>query len=111
MTASRTPSGVFAPVATTFRADGELDLDGYRANMEVYARSPLDGVVILGSNGESALLVPPSDVNALAAAIKRLRDDPVLRRNLAEYAYERVMAQYTWAARVQAILEKVTSDK
>ncbi len=72
MTASRTPSGVFAPVATTFRADGELDLDGYRANMEVYARSPLDGVVILGSNGESALLEVDEKLRLIEAGVQAI---------------------------------------
>lgn len=56
MTATRRPTGVFAPVATTFGDDGELDLAGFRSNMAWYATSPLDGVVILGSNGEYALL-------------------------------------------------------
>src|SRR6266508_2926259 len=56
MTASRVPAGVFAPVATTFGDDGELDLAAFGANLAWYATSPLDGVVILGSNGEYALL-------------------------------------------------------
>jgi 4-hydroxy-2-oxoglutarate aldolase len=56
MAEPRVPRGVFAPVATTFGEDGELDLAAYRANLERYAVSPLDGVVLLGSNGESALL-------------------------------------------------------
>ena len=56
MTAKRTPSGIFAPVATTFGDDGEFDLKGFRSNLDWYATSPLDGVVILGSNGEYALL-------------------------------------------------------
>ena len=41
------PQGVFAPVATTFGSDGELNLDGFRSNMERYADSPLDGVVMM----------------------------------------------------------------
>lgn len=56
MTEARVPSGVHAPVATIFDGEGGLDLAGYRSNMERYAGSPLDGVVILGSNGEFALL-------------------------------------------------------
>lgn len=56
MTASKTPSGVYAPVATIFGDDGELDLDGFASNLETYATSELDGVVLLGSNGEYALL-------------------------------------------------------
>jgi 4-hydroxy-2-oxoglutarate aldolase len=56
MTERPIPTGVFAPVATTFAADGELDLAAYRPMLARYAASPLDGVVILGSNGEYALL-------------------------------------------------------
>ena len=52
----RQPAGIFAPLATIFRDDGELDLTGFAANLSVYAESDLDGVVLLGSNGEFATL-------------------------------------------------------
>jgi 4-hydroxy-2-oxoglutarate aldolase len=48
--------GIFAPVATLFDSDGDLDLAKYRQNMEWYCSSPLDGVVVMGSNGEYASL-------------------------------------------------------
>ena len=66
------PQGVFAPVATTFGADGELDLEGFRANMERYATSALDGVVVLGSNGESALLDTNEKLRLIEAAVKTI---------------------------------------
>lgn len=56
MTSSRPLGGVLAPVATLFDGAGELDLDAFGANLEWYSESPLDGVVILGSNGEFASL-------------------------------------------------------
>lgn len=64
------PQGVFAPVATTFGPDGELDLEGFGANMERYATSALDGVVVLGSNGESALLDATEKLRLIEAAVK-----------------------------------------
>jgi 4-hydroxy-2-oxoglutarate aldolase len=70
MTTRMTPQGVLAPVATIFGADGELDLGGFRANMERYAASPLDGVVILGSNGEYALLDEAEKLRLIEAAVE-----------------------------------------
>jgi 4-hydroxy-2-oxoglutarate aldolase len=66
------PQGVFAPVATTFGPDGELDLDGFRANLERYATSALDGVVVLGSNGESALVDRDEKLRLIEAAVETI---------------------------------------
>jgi 4-hydroxy-2-oxoglutarate aldolase len=72
MTEHRIPAGVLAPVATTFDADGELDLVAYRANMEFYANSRLDGVVIMGSNGEYTLLDADEKVRLIAAGTEAI---------------------------------------
>ena len=61
--------GVFAPVATTFDTGGALDLDGYRRNMTRYAASPLDGVVIMGSNGEYTLLDEREKLRLIEAGV------------------------------------------
>jgi 4-hydroxy-2-oxoglutarate aldolase len=54
--AARPLGGVLAPIATLFGGDGELDLEGYSRNVEWYCNSALDGIVIMGSNGEFASL-------------------------------------------------------
>jgi 4-hydroxy-2-oxoglutarate aldolase len=53
---ARPLGGILAPIATLFDADGELDLAAYQRNIEWYCRSALDGIVIMGSNGEYASL-------------------------------------------------------
>ena len=70
MTADRIPTGVFAPVATTFGADGELDLGAFRANLAWYATSPLDGVVLLGSNGEYVSLETDEKLRLIEAGVE-----------------------------------------
>jgi glycosyltransferase involved in cell wall biosynthesis len=46
--------------------------------------------------GDAALLVPPGDTEALAAAIGRLLDDDELAASLGAAGRERVMRLYTW---------------
>jgi 4-hydroxy-2-oxoglutarate aldolase len=70
MTKARIPGGVLAPVATTFDANGDLDLVAYKNNMAFYAGSALDGVVIMGSNGEFALLDADEKVRLIAAGVE-----------------------------------------
>ncbi|MGI6344198.1 MAG: dihydrodipicolinate synthase family protein [Bacillota bacterium] len=47
--------GIFAPIATPFRND-EIDYAALKFNLDRYSASPLTGLVVLGSNGEFALL-------------------------------------------------------
>lgn len=56
MTVPHLPSGVFAPVATIFDQQGMIDADRMGENLDFYANSDLDGIVLLGSNGEFATL-------------------------------------------------------
>jgi len=55
--------------------------------------------------GETAILVPPSDPQALARAIERLTTDISLARKLAETAYNEVKEKYTWHKRAGAIID------
>ncbi|HEY8640177.1 MAG TPA: glycosyltransferase family 4 protein, partial [Solirubrobacterales bacterium] len=53
----------------------------------------------------TALLVPPGDPVALAAAIIRLHGDPALRDRLGQSALEEAMAKHSWDARLRDALE------
>lgn len=48
--------GVFAPIPTPFDESEEIAYPQLRANLDKWARTELDGVVVLGSNGEFSLL-------------------------------------------------------
>lgn len=49
-------TGIFTPIITPFRADGELDELGARRNAARWMTTPLTGLVVLGSNGEAPQL-------------------------------------------------------
>ncbi len=66
------PEGIFAPVATTFGANGEMDLDHYASNLNWYAESALDGVAIMGSNGEYVSLSLDEKVRLIDAGVKAI---------------------------------------
>lgn len=88
-----------------------MKLFEYMASRRVIVATDLPSTAEVVHDGESALLVPPSDAAAFGAAIVRLRDDPALRERLAERAYVEVLGHYTWASRAAAILKKVMRDE
>jgi glycosyltransferase involved in cell wall biosynthesis len=56
------------------------------------------------TEGETALFFPPDDVEAIRAAVERLRSDPALRGELAAHGRALALEKYTWEARARAIL-------
>jgi glycosyltransferase involved in cell wall biosynthesis len=54
-------------------------------------------------DGRDALLVPPGDAAALAAALRRVLEEPGLAERLARGAWERA-PRYSWDARARALL-------
>ena len=63
-------AGIYTPLATPFAADGSLDARALARNVEKYLRSPLTGLVVLGSNGEA----PQLEEHEADLAIKSVRD-------------------------------------
>ena len=54
-----------------------------------------NGVTWVNRDDETGLVVPPKDVAALAAALKRLQRDPVLRARLGEQGRRRADSEFT----------------
>lgn len=58
--------------------------------------SRIGGLPALVEDGVTGLLVPPGDSRELAAAMRRLLDDPALRETLGRTGGERIRSQFTW---------------
>jgi dihydrodipicolinate synthase/N-acetylneuraminate lyase len=48
--------GILAPITTPFYPDGQVYFKKLEANVEHYSKTPLAGIVVLGSTGEAILL-------------------------------------------------------
>jgi len=57
--------------------------------------TPVGAILDAVQDGESALVVPPQDAPALAAAIGRLLDDPALAVQLGATACRRASAEFS----------------
>ena len=60
-------SGLFHPLVTPFTTTGEVDAAAVARNASRYLRSPLTGLVVLGSNGESPQLDDDESDRVIAA--------------------------------------------
>jgi glycosyltransferase involved in cell wall biosynthesis len=60
---------------------------------------------VIGEDGKSGILVPPADPDSLAAAIKRLLADELLRKKMGEAGRERVERNFTWEKAAKQTLE------
>ena len=61
---------------------------------------------VVGSDGETALLVTPDDAEALAAGIRRILDDDALAARLGEGGRQRVLGRFTWEATARGTAEQ-----
>jgi glycosyltransferase involved in cell wall biosynthesis len=83
---------------STERAEsfGLVLLEAMRAGLPTVASDiPGSGVGYVVRHGETGLLVPPGDVAALAAALRRLADDAPLRRCLGDAGARRWHDEFT----------------
>ncbi len=70
--------GVIPPAATPFTAEGEIDLEAIRFNVERWMRTKLRGLLFLGSNGEAAYVDDEEAERVVATAREGVPRDRVL---------------------------------
>ena len=77
----------------------------YMAAGRAIVASRLGQLETLLSDGETALLVPPGDEGALAAALERVAVDKRLRWELGSRAQQEALRRHSWEARVRELLD------
>jgi rhamnosyl/mannosyltransferase len=94
-------------------AFGLCQIEAMACGLPVVSTDLPTGVPEVNRHGETGLIVPPGDARALAAAIKRLLDDPELRARLGEGGRRRARENYRaelMAQRVSAIYREVLNS-
>jgi glycosyltransferase involved in cell wall biosynthesis len=61
---------------------------------------------VVGADGDTALLVPPGDSEALAAAIRRALDDPELRARIGDNGRQRIIDRWSWRHTAERTVEQ-----
>lgn len=87
-----------------------LKLFEYLASERPVVASDLPSWADVIQHEHNALIVPPSDIGALAEAILKLKDNPSLREQLGKKGRETVMKHYTWRHRAQQIRKHIERD-
>ncbi len=83
-------------------------MEAMSAGLPVVA-SALSGIPELVVDGSSGLTVPPGDPAAIAAALRRLHDDPHLRSRLGAAARERVVAEFDVDRNAARLIERIAA--
>jgi glycosyltransferase involved in cell wall biosynthesis len=76
----------------------------YMAAGRAIAASSVGQIAEVLCDGETALLVPPEDAEALCQAIVRLVDDACLRQRLGEAAKQKAIHEHTWRQNAERLL-------
>ncbi|HVP50090.1 MAG TPA: dihydrodipicolinate synthase family protein, partial [Candidatus Bathyarchaeia archaeon] len=91
--------GIFPPITTPFYPDGRIYQRKLEQNVEHYSRTPVAGIVVLGSTGEAILLSDEEQREVLKTAIDAAANEKVMiagtghesaleTLRLSEFAYE-----------------------
>src|SRR5436190_18333137 len=70
--------GIFPPITTPFYPDGSLYLKKLESNVEHYCKTPMAGLVVLGSTGEAILMSDEEQRQALKTAREAAAPEKVL---------------------------------
>jgi len=100
-------AAVFA-CPSVYEPFGIINLEAMACGTPVVA-SAVGGILEVVEDGKTGLLVPPARPDELAAALRRLLEDPALARSMGEAGRKRVEEKFSWAS-VAARTQQVYGD-
>ncbi len=95
-------------------AGGRTDIAAFMSPMKLFEYMAAGAAIVASdlpvlrevlTDGSNALLVEPGDVDALETAMRRLIDDPELRRRLGSAARDDLVRKHTWEIRARQVLD------
>ena len=91
--------GVFAPISTPFIND-EVAFDQFKKNIKKYSRTPLNGYLVLGSNGESKSLTEDEKMKLLEIVLQEKAADQLV---MAGTGYESTRQTIAFSKKAQQL--------
>jgi 4-hydroxy-2-oxoglutarate aldolase len=103
--------GIFPAATTPFYPDGRLYLKKLEHNVERFSRTPVSGIVILGSTGEAVMLSDEESRQVLRAARETASPEKVLIAGVARESVSETLrlAEYAAEQQYDAVLVRTPS--
>ena len=92
-------TGVFAPISTPF-IDDEVAFDLFKENIKKYSQTPLNGYLVLGSNGENKSLIEEEKLKLLEIVLQEKADHQLV---MAGTGYESTRQTIAFSKKAQAL--------
>ena len=92
--------GIFPAITTPFYPDGRLYLKKLEHNVDRYSRTPVSGMVVLGSTGETVMLSDEEQREVLRAARESAADKKVLIAGTGQESALSTLALTEYAAKL-----------
>ena len=93
------------PSVERSEAFGAVQVEAHACGTPVVSTNLPTGVPFVNQDGVTGLIVPPGDAGALAAALRRLIDDPELRARLGAQARDRARAMFSLDAMTSGVMD------
>ncbi len=92
--------GIFPAITTPFYPDGKLYLKKLEHNVDRYSRTPVSGMVVLGSTGETVMLSDEEQREVLRIALEVAADEKVLVAGVGQESAFNTLALIEYVAKL-----------